>query len=65
MRRAKPERGFVLLVTLWVLVILGVLLTNLGYQVRVEAAVELEHEQQLADARREGGRDDQDGAAQR
>ena len=34
------QRGFVLIVTLWVLVILGVMLTNLSYQVRVEAAVE-------------------------
>ncbi len=34
------QRGFVLIVTLWVLVILGVLLSNLSYQVRVEAAVE-------------------------
>ena len=34
------QRGFVLIVTLWILVILGVMLTNLSYQTRVEAQVE-------------------------
>lgn len=36
----RQQRGFILIVTLWVLVILGVMLSNLSYQVRVEAAVE-------------------------
>ena len=34
------QQGFVLIVTLWVLVVLGVMLSTLSYQVRVEAAVE-------------------------
>ena len=37
---SSAQRGFVLIVTLWMMVILGVMLTNLGYQVRVEAAVQ-------------------------
>lgn len=36
----RRRRGFVLIVTLWVMVILGVLLTHLGYQVRAEAQIE-------------------------
>lgn len=37
---ASRQRGFVLIATLWVMVILGVMLTHLGYQVRAEAQVE-------------------------
>ncbi len=37
---AQRERGFVLLASLWVMVMLGVLLATLSYQVRVEAALE-------------------------
>jgi len=40
MRRTNDEQGFVLLITLWVMVMLGVMLTNLAYQVRVESVVE-------------------------
>ena len=40
MPRVSQQRGFILIVTLWVLVILGVMLSTLSYQVRVEAAVE-------------------------
>ncbi len=39
-RTRKQQQGFILIVTLWVLVILGVMLSTLSYQVRVEAAVE-------------------------
>ncbi len=39
-RRSNKQEGFVLMVTLWVMVMLGVMLTNLAYQVRIESVVE-------------------------
>lgn len=39
-KRASSQHGFVLLATLWVMVLLGVLLATMSYQVRIEATLE-------------------------
>lgn len=40
MMQRVHQQGFVLIVTLWVMVVLGTVLTSLAYQVRVESVVE-------------------------